>query len=187
MLFKERVDEKIASISDDHDIVVSRTQDIHKMTDEEKSFYAECIKIADAESGAEDNQSRYFGEHAKKYNDVLTRELKKQNIAFVYQSYEVNYINLDKCKNLLGLFENVNGSDFIDKFNAEFQNMLVGNAEARYIKRLKDYSTDYIHTFKNLSDMTINNKAESVWGRLNINKDETDYKLHIKTTKGEIK
>ena len=101
MVFKEKVDEKIADISEDHDIVISRTQDIHKMTDEEKSFYAECIKIADIESGAEDNQSRYFGEHARKYNDVLTRELKKQNIAFVYQSYEVNYINLDRCKNLL--------------------------------------------------------------------------------------
>jgi hypothetical protein len=186
MVYKEKIDEKIVNVSEDHDIIISRTQDIHKMTDKEKSFYAECIKIADAESGAEDNQSRYFGEHARKYNEVLARELKKQNIAFVYQSYEVNYINLDKCKNLLGLFEDINNDDFIDKFNAEFQNMLMGNAETRYIKRLKDYSADYIHTFKNLSDMTINNKSESVWGRLNLSKNETDYKLHIQTTSGKL-
>lgn len=195
MVYKEKVDEKIVDISENHDVIINRIEDTHVLTEEENKFYADCLSIADKESGAEDNQSRYFGEHAKKFNEVLTRELKKKNIKFIYQAYEVYYIDLDKCKSLLESFENVDGKDFIEKFNNEFQKMIVDNAENRYNKKLKQfdidncikmYSEDYIDTFKDLSDMTINNESESVWERLKIDKNETDYKLKVNTKKGEI-
>lgn len=195
MVYKEKLDDKIVSVSTNHDVVMDKIEDTHVMTDEETSFYTKCIEIADKESGAEDKQSRYFGEHAKKFKEVLTRELLKENIKFVYQSYEVYYINLDKCKNLLQHFENINGDQFIENFNNEFQKMIIDNAENRYKKKseqyeldncIKKYSQDYIDTFKDLSDMTINNKTESVWDRLKIDKDESDYKLHIKTRQGKL-
>lgn len=195
MVYKGKIDEKIAEVSNCHDIVVTHIEDNHRMTDEEHKFYTKCIEIADEESGAEDNQSRYFGEHAKKFNEVLSRELKKNNIALVYKAYQVYYINIEKCKSLLSNFENINSSKFIENFNNEFQNMIINNAENRYNKELekidiedclKKYSEDYIETFRDLSDMTINNKSESIWGRLNIDKDETDYKLKVKKQKGII-
>lgn len=195
MVYKEKVDDKIVSVTDDNNVVINKIEDSHIMTEEESKFYADCIKIADKESGAEDLQSRYFGVHAKKFNEVLTRELKKKNIKFIYQAYEVYYIDLDKCKNLLESFEDINSNNFIENFNNEFQQMIINNAENRYIKKIKQldisncikmYSEDYIDTFKNLSDMTISDGAESVWERLKLSKDETDYKLKVNKQKGNV-
>lgn len=190
MVYKEKFNEKIVDISNGNNITLDKIEDTHVLTEEEKGYYAECIKIADVESGAEDKQGRYFGEHAKKFNEVLNRELLKKNIKFVYQAYEVYYIDLDKCKDFLNNFDNVNNISFIDNFNNEFQKMIIDNAETRYNKdldkQIKKYSEDYIDTFKNLSDMTINHNAESVWSMLNIN-GVTDYTLQVNRRKGLIK
>ena len=126
-------------------------------TDDDMKFYAECVKIADKEAGILNAKERYYSKKSYHYRCVLLRELKKKNIKYIFKSYEAYYVNIDRCKAVMNMFDINN--DILDKFNKALTEKLVDNAEARKLQKKFQSCTDYIGDFLTLCDITINNKS----------------------------
>lgn len=145
-------------------------------TKEDMSFYSDCIKIADDEAGITQGNSndRYFGKKASEFAKSLGVALNEKKIRYIYKSYEVYFVHLDWCKNILKEF-NVDKdiNIFINKFNEEFIEMIMKNANNRYSDAFINvlihyddsrkpreeykYTEHYLDIFTDLCDMTINN------------------------------
>lgn len=141
-------------------------------TDDDMKFYAECVKIADKEAGILNAKERYYSKKSYYYRCVLLRELKKKNIKYIFKSYEAYYVNIDRCKAVMNMFDINN---ILDKFNKALTEKLVDNAEARKLQKKFQSCTDYIGDFLTLCDITINNKSnkEKVKERLDGEKNES--------------
>ena len=71
----------------------------------------------------------------------------------------------------------------VKRFNSEFENLITENATKRYKKgELSKYSEDYIDTFVDLCEITIDNKTESIRDRINLSDSspEDNYNLKFK-------
>lgn len=171
------------TIDQDKTVNVNITTEDHQASEEEMKFYAECIKIADRECGIESAKERYYSYKAKDFDEVLKRELYKRKIRSIYKTYEAYYIDLDKCNGLLEHFGEINYTNLIDKFNEEFSKMIVENADKRFEANAKKYlyadKEEYKGCFSSLCNITINNKAEYLGGKITQKRKEDDYSFHV--------
>lgn len=185
MVHMEKVGDKIIEIDDGNNIYAEFTIDEHQATQEEMDYYSRCIDIADKMAGidrsVDTDRERYYGKKAVKFTKALSSELNKRNIKYIYKTYEVYYVSLDKCKSILNLFDT--SGDMVKRFNSEFENLITENATKRYKKgELSKYSEDYIDTFVDLCEITIDNKTESIRDRINLSDSspEDNYNLKFK-------
>ena len=118
---------------------------------------------------------------------MLKRELYKRKIKCVYSTYEAYYVHLDKCQALLEHFGKFNEEKLINDFNKEFSDMLIENAGIRFDKNESKYlsnKNDYLLSFEDLCEITIDNKTEYLGKRIqNKNKDD-DYVITVNHKKG---
>lgn len=193
MVHQEILGDKIIEVDEKNNAYAELTLNEHQATEDEMKFYAGCINIADKAANISNASERYYGKKAPIFSKRLSSELLKKNIKYIYKTYEVYYISLDKCKFLLSKFnignDKQNRQEFINAFNQEFETMIMDNANKRYIKNLEKYSSDYIDSFYNLCDMTIKNETESIVGRISPDLNDEDrynYNLKLKI-KREVK
>lgn len=129
-------------------------------------YYAQCVSIADKEANIENAGERYYSSKAKCFQEVLKRELYKKKIKYFYSTYEAYYVHLDKCKSLLEHFGEYNREQLVDSFNKEFSDMIVENAGIRFDKNKTKYllnKSDYLLSFENLCEITVDNKTEYLY------------------------
>jgi hypothetical protein len=140
----------------------------HPASEEEMKFYTECLKKADDEACIKEGElsKRYFGDKSSIFAKTLGLALNERKIKYIYKAYEVYFVHLDWCKSLLEEFnidKNING--FIDKFNSEFINLIMKNANDRYESAIENvldrYSNYYIDIFTDLCDITINRNNDN--------------------------
>ncbi len=173
------------TINTDGNIVVDIQLEQHLASDKEMEFYSKCIKIADEKANIKNASERYYSKKSKLWNRVLKEELYTRKIKLVYKAYQAYYINLDKCKNLLKLFNNYNNIKLlVDKFTQEFSDMLVDNAVNRYDKNPAKYRVyqdkeDCMLCFSGLCDMVINPKTEYLKERIEKLGMATDYTIEV--------
>lgn len=177
------VSDEMVVIDQDGTVKVNINLENHQATEEEMEYYAECIDIADRECGIECSKERYYSGKAKKFNEILKRELYRRKIKSIYKTYEAYYINLDKCNGLLNHFGKINYQTLINKFNKEFSQMIIENADKRFENNAKKYlytnKSEYKSCFSSLCDITINNKAQYLGGKISEKKKDDNYNLQI--------
>ena len=169
-------------VNSDGKIEVNVTTSSHQASKEEMDYYSQCIFIADKEANIENASERYYSHKAKVFQAALKRELYKQKIKFIYSTYEAYYVHLDKCMSLLEKFGKYNSKVMIDEFNKEFSNMLVENAGVRFDKNKAKYLLDkdeYLLSFENLCEITIDNNTEYLGKRISNSKKNDDYDLQV--------
>lgn len=179
----EKSDEKI-TIDSDGVIHADISLETRQASKEDMDFYSACIDIADEEANINNATERYYSKKSKRFNEVLKRELYKRKIKYIYKTYEAYYVNLDKCQFVLNKFPILNTDDIIQKFNAEFTEMIVGNANKRFKKCPSKYITyenidDYALCIKGLCEMTIDSDTEYLAQRIKEKSMEDDYSLQI--------
>lgn len=181
---KEVINSNNIIVTEDKQINTDLIIDIHQATEEEMDYYARCMEIADNEANILNKSERYYSSKANHYNTALLRELHKKNITMIYSTYEVYYIHLDKCKNILNEFNNLQESNLVEKFNKEFSDLILNNADLRFDKNTykyldKGYSdkADFKYDLSNLCDIVINNKTEYLGNRINQSTYEEQYSL----------
>lgn len=183
----EKISDKVLEI-DNNNIKMDLEIEEHHATNEEMEFYSSCIKKADELSGIKQGNAneRYYGKKAKEFNQVLNRELNKRNIKYIYKSYEVYSVHLDWCENLLKEFDlNEDKKTFINRFNDEFQSLIMNNANDRYnkntINMIHKYSEKYLDTFFDLCDITIkqDNEHDNIRERIGLNENTEEQKYNI--------
>lgn len=161
----------------------------HQATKEEMEYYANCISIADKEVGIENASERYYSKKAKRFQEILKRELYKRKIKYIYSAYEAYYIDLDKCKSLLSHFDDANSQNLIDNFNKEFSDMIIKNADDRFeknaLKYLYNSKNEYKLSFESLCEITIDNKTEYFGKRIREKNNDDNYNLQITHKKGD--
>lgn len=184
MVHMESVGDKIIEIDDSNNIYAEFNVDEHQATQEEMEFFSRCVEAADKIAGidksSDTDRERYYGKKALRFTKALSSELNKRNIKYIYKTYEVYYIHLDRCKDMMRLFNNEN---MIENFNHEFEKLITDNATKRYKKgELSKYSEDYVNTFVDLCEITINSKTESMAHRLDLTEPnpENNYNLKFK-------
>ena len=190
---KEIINPNNLIVTESNNIITDLTIECHQASEEEMDYYARCIEIADKEANITNKSERYYSSKSNHYNSVLIRELNKQNIKMIYSTYEVYYIHLDKCKDILTEFENTEQTQLIEKFNKEFSEMLLNNADIRFDKNTYKYLTkgyenkdDFKYDFSNLCDIVINSKTEYLGDRIKQNTYEDKYSLKFNVQyKGE--
>lgn len=160
----------------------------HQATKEEMEYYASCISIADKEAEIENASERYYSKKAKRFQEVLKRELYKRRIKYIYSAYEAYYIDLDKCEALLSHFNDANSQELIDNFNNEFSSMIIKNAGERFEKNAMKYlyndKNEYQLSFESLCEITIDNKTEYFGKRIREKSNDDNYNLQITHKKG---
>lgn len=184
MVHMESVGDKIIEIDDSNNIYAEFNVDEHQATQEEMEYFSRCVEVADKIAGIDKSndtdRERYYGKKALRFTKALSAELNKRNIKYIYKTYEVYYVHLDRCKDMLSLF---NTENMVEKFNYEFEKLITDNATKRYKKgELSKYSEDYVNTFVDLCEITINSKTESMAHRLDLTEPnpENNYNLKFK-------
>ena len=171
-----------STIDENGNVEVNVNLSSHQATKEEMEYYSQCIAIADKEAGIENAGERYYSMKAKRYQEVLKRELYKRKIKYIYSTYEAYYVHLDRCESLLKQFDFSDRSDLVNEFNEEFSNMMIKNAGNRFDKNMAKYlldKEDYILSFKNLCEMAIDNKTEYIGKRIREKSSDENYNLQI--------
>lgn len=133
---------------------------VRQATEDDMKFYAKCIEIADEKANITNAKERYYSTKASHFRDVLIKELNKGGILYIFKSYEAYYVNRDRCKTVLNMFD-VN-DNILDNFNAAFIDKLSTNADTRKSQPKFQSNDNYIDEFLSLCDMTINNKTENL-------------------------
>lgn len=154
----------------------------HQASEAEMKYYSECVSIADKEAKIENAGERYYSTKAKHFQEVLKRELYKKKIKCVYSTYEAYYVHLDKCQALLTHFGAFDLNNLIKSFNEEFSEMLIENAGTRFDKNTSKYllnKDNYLLSFENLCEITIDKKTEYLGKRIREKTIEDDYNLNI--------
>ena len=173
-------------IDQDGNIKVNVNIATHQATKEEMEYYSQCIAIADKEAGIENAGERYYSSKSKHYQEVLKRELYKKKIKCIYSTYEAYYVHLDKCEALLKHFDLHDREKLIEEFNKEFSGMIVKNAGIRFDKNVAKYlldKDDYLVSFQNLCEITIDNNTQYLGNRIREKSIEDNYSLQISSRK----
>ena len=173
-------------IDQDGNIEVNVTLTSRQATKEDMDYYAQCVSIADKEANIENAGERYYSSKAKYFQETLKRELYKKKIKYFYSTYEAYYVHLDKCKSLLEHFGEYNREQLVDSFNKEFSDMIVENAGIRFDKNKTKYllnKSDYLLSFENLCEITVDNKTEYLGSRIREKPIEDNYNLKVNAKK----
>jgi len=141
---------------------------VRQATEDEMKFYAKCVEIADEKANITNAKERYYSTKASCFRETLIKELNKGGILYIFKSYEAYYVNRDRCKAVLDMFDV--SDNILDNFNAAFISKLATNAEARKLQPKFKTNDNYIDEFLSLCDMTINNKTENLEERINGDK-----------------
>lgn len=175
-------------IDENGNVEVNVNLSSHQASKEEMEYYSQCIAIADKEAGIENAGERYYSQKAKHYKEILKRELYKRKIKYIYSTYEAYYVHLDRCQSLLKQFNFSDRNSLVDKFNKEFSEMMIKNAGIRFDKNVAKYlldKEDYILSFKNLCEITIDNNTEYMGKRIREKNNDDNYNLQITHNKTE--
>ena len=151
-------------------------------------YYSQCVAVADKEANIENAGERYYSSKAKHFQEVLKKELYKRKIKCVYSTYEAYYVHLDKCQDLLNHFGRFDFEKLVEDFNKEFSDMLIENAGIRFDKNETKYllsKDNYLLSFENLCEITIDNKTEYLGKRIREKTIEDNYNLQISHRKDE--
>ena len=171
-----------STIDQDGHIEVNVTLSSKQATKEDMDYYAQCIAIADKAANIENAGERYYSTKAKYFQEVLKKELYKKKIKYFYKTYEAYYVHLDKCKFLLNHFGEYSIKDIVENFNREFTRMILENAENRFDKNVTKYllsKDDYLLSFENLCEITVDNKTEYLGNRIKEKSIEDNYSLQV--------
>ena len=141
---------------------------VRQATEDEMKFYAKCVEIADEKANITNAKERYYSTKASCFRETLIKELNKGGILYIFKSYEAYYVNRDRCKAVLDMFDV--SDNILDNFNAAFISKLATNADARKLQPKFKSNDNYIDEFLSLCDMTINNKTENLEERINGDK-----------------
>ena len=144
---------------------------VRQATEDEMKFYAKCVEIADEKANITNAKERYYSTKASCFRETLIKELNKGGILYIFKSYEAYYVNRDRCKAVLDMFDV--SDNILDNFNAAFISKLATNADARKLQPKFRSNDNYIDEFLSLCDMTINNKTENLEERINGEKNES--------------
>lgn len=167
----EEVADGTAVIDENGNVTTGISIRNHQASKEEMEYYSHCVDIADKAAGIENAGERFYSKKSKIFNDILKRELYKRKIKCVYKTYEAYYVNLDKCRFVLGQFGKINVGRLVKKFNREFTGMLSENAGKRFDKSPQKYvfhdsKDDYKLCFQGLCKMVINKDTEYLGDRI---------------------
>jgi len=163
-----------------------------RATSEEVRYFNEVSEMARVSLNIKSKAECFYGSKAFQFCKIVTEKLKEKGIMYFYDGYEIYYTNLDRCKNLLKEFNDYDNEHLlIKKFNEEFINLIMDNAEKRQLKNdiYNQYRKEenYIANFKTLSELTIDSTAKKLKIK-NKNKDkkvleQIDSDFHINVTK----
>jgi hypothetical protein len=150
-------------------IVECEYEDV-RATPEEVSYFNEVFEKLRKELNIQSKTECFYGRKAFDFCIKLTSHLKEKDIMYFYDCYEIYYTSLERCNNLLQLFENHDNQDvLIERFNEKFEEIICNNALKRHTKELekeipsKVYEHEkYVANFKTLSQMTIDKGAEKI-------------------------
>lgn len=153
-------------------------------TEEEMNYYSKCVAIADKAANINNSTERYYSKKSNLFNEVLKRELYKRKIKCIYKTYEAYYVDIEKCKYILNLFDYTDRKALIQNFNEEFTSMILENANKRFNKFPEKYlycdgESDYMLCQEGMCEMTIANETEYLGARIKKNKIEDNYSLKI--------
>jgi hypothetical protein len=155
-----------------------------RATDEEIKYIISCSELIRTKLGIKNKSECFYGGRAEIYRTELNKLLRQRDILYFYDSYEVYYTNLDRCNNLLEEFSYKNENDLVKKFNSEFINNIVTNAQKRHDKDIaeeivKQYRLEetYVANFKVLSDLTVDKKQKKNIYKLMKIKSSKKYKI----------
>ena len=158
------------TIEQDGDIYEKKEKPkVRQATEDEMKFYAKCVEVADKKANITNAKERYYSTKASRFRKILIEELNKGGILYIFKSYEAYYVNRDRCKAVLDMFDV--SDNILDNFNAAFIAKLATNADARKLQSKFKSNDNYIDEFLSLCDMTINNKTENLEERINGDKD----------------
>lgn len=155
-----------------------------RATTEEVAYYNQIFEEIRKELDIKSKSECFYGYKAFSFCAKLSEKLKEKDIVYFYDCYEIYYTSLERCNNLLQLFENHDDEGMLIKsFNEKFKEIVNTNAERRHLKDISDETSggriygeeNYMENFKTLSDTTIDKDAEKMKiKRTNISGDIMD-------------
>lgn len=139
-------------------LVCERTDE--RATDEEIKFINDCKEQVRLELKITNRSECFYGGKAQLYKKRLQELLKNKDILYSYETYNIFYTNIDRCKSLLSKFE-YDESTLLGEFNKYFIDYILENAKERQMNKeevIKRYRLEegYLSGFNTLSSWTIN-------------------------------
>jgi hypothetical protein len=128
------IDKDTTEIDQNGVVHVGKKTITHQASDKEFNYYTKCIKYADKIAGitGDHEKERYYSTKSQDFKKALSKKLWEKNIKNVYKTYEVYYLDLDKCEYYINLFVGKKTRDeFLNEFNNEFKDLILANAKKR--------------------------------------------------------
>lgn len=142
-------------------VEVIKVKDAHVATDEEMDLYARLIEEASKISGAYTNYEQWYGVNSNKFKRALKKLLDQNGIDYVCRGFEMWYVDLDKCKQMLHEYSDISLEDRTKMLGEVFKLLIDENAAKRAEKKSL-IDTGYVEHFQSLSSITILHDAEDI-------------------------
>lgn len=164
--------EKSVEIKKDN-ILVTKKKDTHTASDDEMELYTRLLERASRISGAYTNYDQWYGRNSKKFKRALKRLLDENGIDYVCRGFEMWYIDLEKCKNMLDEYSDISLEERTKMLGDVFKLIIDENAEKRANGRSL-IDNRYVEHFKSLSALTVQQDAPDVRKQLKSWKTQPD-------------
>lgn len=135
-------------------------------TKDELDFYEQCIAKVGQSENVQKEKQYYHKMQTEKFRQAVKTELKKGGIQSIFKKYEVSYVSLDKCEEVLKAFEFDPEKD-IRTFNAALTKKLLNNANKRTLKgEFADKKEKYLNDYSKLCKLIIDHDTKYIKERL---------------------
>lgn len=139
---------------EDGRIVVEENRVVRVATKDEMDLYSRIVEEASNRAKIKNNDEKWYGKKAAKYNAELTKLLNKHGIEFVCRAFEIYKVDEKRCKEILKSFADKTLEQRKYEVGYVLSAMMDTNAEIRLIKN-PSLGNDYLDQFKRLSDIVM--------------------------------
>lgn len=113
--------------------VLEVQSDTHVANEEEIEFYNKCVNSADKKNKIENSTDRYYSSKNHSWKKDLQNELIKKNIISVYEAFQINIIDIEKCQKLIKELGGLLPKTYISRLTKDLKKILLDNAKKRFI------------------------------------------------------
>ena len=152
--------EKKAEV-DKNTVLITKNKDTHTASDEEMDLYARLLEKASKISSAYTNYDQWYGKNSRKFKRALKQLLDEHGINYVCRGFEMWYVDLEKCEDMLKEFSDISLEDRTKMLGVVFKLMIDENAEKR-AKSKSQLNSGYIEHFKSLSALTVLQDSDDI-------------------------
>lgn len=143
-------------------VAITKDKNVHTASDEEMELYARLVEKASKESKSYNNYDQWYGKNSNKFKTRLKDLLDEHGIDYVCRGFEMWYVDLAKCRKMLGEYNTALSLADSTKMLGEVFKLIIDENATKRAEKKSLIDTNYVEHFKSLSSLTLPQGVEDI-------------------------